>query len=1174
MVLQLIPAGALASSEADVLNLGNVTVLNAQLTATLTINYIDIATGATIAPSRVLVYPVGGAINISFPLSTPPTGYTLDVADLESQMTTALSSATSPTMPFDSVEINVKYIGDTATTYTVKYYVQNLDGSYSEHAAMHTDGTAYQTVFDANAGDHVTAAFLQSADVPVGFEPASLNAPSGYVVPGGLLELEVRYNRKVSYIQFESNGGTYVAPITGMYEEPKTLPGAAGGSAAPIYSGHTFVGWYTSQDDATVANQTNAITIEEIGVAPITLYAGWNQDNVLVPYIIHFYRENLNTANEYADRNLSSSTNPNYFDYWKSAPIVGEISETIWLANGADMQAIVAAAVAQAAVEAGFVYLDYTLESPLHTDNTPNAIKVYYKRMAYTVHAHIKNDSYSLQSAAPTNYQRKIQYGAPLEWLWSKPYFNTVTWVDINGYSPNTDGSAIDPIEDWEQQQGPAQGMEFPPLLTIMPSWDYHVYDYINWHGGAGEGGTRNLRLTRYVQDANGNYQLVRFTTQNANGTTTTTDYQPIVVMYYMYNTPDKLVVLMDFYLNQSRPGYSVRRTTIPAASTTTPIETRRTTSTTFTNNNPGLAIIYYDRTEGTFNFYDNLTAGAPSQDGGSFIKSSSDIWGKAFKTEDLPESPTSSQYDFAGWFIDQACTIPFSDTSTYPQGNPVNVYAKWTPKQTFTVTFNNGAAPDSPSTNAVAVPEPITGILSGSRVSSIGHTIADPEWPGYEFLGWYDSAGNLFHFAIEPGSGTQVFTDVLLTARWTADPVGWVIRYEAYDAADTLVAVYEDVIPPPQYSTPSDRNVGNTITVSAPSAVNAFASPHTPVSGTVPVGIAGYKPDDYIGRVVLTRGTPDESGAYRNNTITFKYRIPPDPPKVTITYEKDPDEAGTLTLMSENFANGVGVVGATAAADVGWEFIGWTLKGSSTIISSDLTFTPDLDDYPEATNLTFVANFRERMIDVVVTKRWDGTAGYSPPEPSNITITLEQSGGGAASTATIQPTSSTTTGTVWEYHFDNLPMYGSDHSTLFVYTAVEALAWGLPYVLDEVNSRPLVDGRWTAELVNTYTPATSSITIIKTWPNGTPTYPWTGPSGKVITGLTFEVWRRTVDAAGSQTGPDTQVDTVVLNAPAWSASRPYPQTAPNGDKYEYYVVEDENSMPTNYHCTDVDVTP
>lgn len=126
-----------------------------------------------------------------------------------------------------------------------------------------------------------------------------------------------------------------------------------------------------------------------------------------------------------------------------------------------------------------------------------------------------------------------------------------------------------------------------------------------------------------------------------------------------------------------------------------------------------------------------------------------------------MPEDPTSEGYDFGGWFVDSACTIPFDQEylSKNPITGDIRVYPKWIKKGTniVIVTLNvNGG--DELLDNTIEI----------TKGMNVAQELPIPTLGGYAFVGWYDAliggeqitgpSGEIINYNGE---------DITLYARW-----------------------------------------------------------------------------------------------------------------------------------------------------------------------------------------------------------------------------------------------------------------------------------------------------------------------------------------------------------------------------------------------------------------------
>jgi uncharacterized repeat protein (TIGR02543 family) len=114
------------------------------------------------------------------------------------------------------------------------------------------------------------------------------------------------------------------------------------------------------------------------------------------------------------------------------------------------------------------------------------------------------------------------------------------------------------------------------------------------------------------------------------------------------------------------------------------------------------------------------------------------------------PQKPQrEGNWAIQGWYLDEACTIPFSLTSEVTED--VTLYAKWASGFSYSLNLNYVGAPSIP-----------TQILSSG--SNIPARPVDPIRPNHTFVGWATSASGQPNFN---GFGTPITSDVKLYAQW-----------------------------------------------------------------------------------------------------------------------------------------------------------------------------------------------------------------------------------------------------------------------------------------------------------------------------------------------------------------------------------------------------------------------
>ena len=157
------------------------------------------------------------------------------------------------TMPAENLTFNGSWNPATDTKYTVNIHTMGTDGQYtveSEELKGTTDST-------------VNAVYT----VEEGFELGANSKTEGTVAADGSLVLDVYLNRKTVTISFNTDGGTDVEALTGLY-------GAAVGTpATTTKTGYTFAGW-DSLPATFPAADTTVKALWDINSYVITFNAG------------------------------------------------------------------------------------------------------------------------------------------------------------------------------------------------------------------------------------------------------------------------------------------------------------------------------------------------------------------------------------------------------------------------------------------------------------------------------------------------------------------------------------------------------------------------------------------------------------------------------------------------------------------------------------------------------------------------------------------------------------------------------------------------------------------------------------------------------------------------------------------------------------------------------------
>ena len=137
--------------------------------------------------------------------------------------------------------------------------------------------------------------------------------------------------------------------------------------------------------------------------------------------------------------------------------------------------------------------------------------------------------------------------------------------------------------------------------------------------------------------------------------------------------------------------------------------------------------------------------------------------------------------YTFAGWYKDEACTVPF-DFDTEIITGPTTIYVKWdSAPRMFTVTFNTLGGSEVNAINATYGSK-ITKPTDPSKISTSAST--------YTFVGWYKDTTLQQAFDFDNDTITEAIT---LYAKWDTAPVEYIVTFDTNggSAVDSQTIAY-----------------------------------------------------------------------------------------------------------------------------------------------------------------------------------------------------------------------------------------------------------------------------------------------------------------------------------------------------------------------------------------------
>ena len=168
-----------------------------------------------------------------------------------------------------TITIDLEFVPYTAE-YDFVYLLKDLTGDgYTEIERVHAYGILGSTV-TAQILNYSYADFEKTDSVEITQRDGQ--------------ELKVYYTRKSYTLSYQTNGGSYVEPQTGLYKEKLSIS-----SVIPTKEGYTFAGWYSNKD-LSGSPVTGSIELD----GDQTLYAKWEPK--IVPYTVVYFKEVYDTS--------------------------------------------------------------------------------------------------------------------------------------------------------------------------------------------------------------------------------------------------------------------------------------------------------------------------------------------------------------------------------------------------------------------------------------------------------------------------------------------------------------------------------------------------------------------------------------------------------------------------------------------------------------------------------------------------------------------------------------------------------------------------------------------------------------------------------------------------------------------------------------------------------------
>ncbi len=154
-------------------------------------------------------------------------GWARTATAAEAEFLSGDSARNLTTVKNGTAQLYAVWVSDHTTTYKIEHYRESLAGNYELFETTNHRGETDDTA-QAEYNDYL-------GFVPNPGHPSSVS--TGVILGNGNLVLRIYYARFVSTINFDTAGGSAVAPINGKYDSRITLP------TEPTRFGYNFLGW-------------------------------------------------------------------------------------------------------------------------------------------------------------------------------------------------------------------------------------------------------------------------------------------------------------------------------------------------------------------------------------------------------------------------------------------------------------------------------------------------------------------------------------------------------------------------------------------------------------------------------------------------------------------------------------------------------------------------------------------------------------------------------------------------------------------------------------------------------------------------------------------------------------------------------------------------------------------